>query len=492
MISTKFWAFPGMLRSRRSRRHIDSFLDNGILVCTLIFPGDTSLIDQNPDNKDEATEKFYDISDAYETLIDSEKRAKYDLGGEDAVNGNNGGGGGGGFQRGNPYEQFQTFFQFFGQDGGGGGHRQFHQPVQNLYDANSGVTEIGNTNEWNTHVGQRSDVVVVDFYSPTCQPCIALKDQYIAVAKTFTGIVRILAVNCQSAGGKQLCQSQKVQGYPSIRMYSDDNKVVDFPANQDKTSKNIGNWISNSMPDVTTKIDSEKKLKDLVAGAAGKAVVLLFSDKAQTPALYKSLCRSFRTNIACGIVLNYSVAAPPAFLKGSQLDAKVTKTPSLYYVHDAVSFDGEFFKGSMTSEILSLFFSRVVSHNSRQVRVDQLTPSRKDDCSPTDSATCVLLLTDPNSSNTANSTYAVFKQLADKYKSDPVKFFWINSKSKFVSLFDKAGPPRVVAYRGKRGRYSSYDGMVEFDGMNNWVDNIVTGGTSLGNAVSRKPKHDEL
>lgn len=58
--------------------------------------------DQNPDNKDEATAKFYDISEAYETLIDPEKRSKYDLGGEEALNGGGGPGGHGGFQRGIP------------------------------------------------------------------------------------------------------------------------------------------------------------------------------------------------------------------------------------------------------------------------------------------------------------------------------------------------------------------------------------------------------
>ena len=454
--------------------------------------------DQNQDNKEEATEKFYDISDAYETLIDPERRSKYDLGGEEAVNGGGGGQGQGGhFHRGDPFEQFRTFFQFFGDGGsfehhGGGGFPGggFQPQDKNLYDENSGVTEITNVNDWNNKIAQRSEIVVVDFYSPTCKPCVDLKDEYISVAKIFNGIVQIAAVNCQSGVGRQICQSQQISSYPTIRLYGDENKIVEFQSSQTKNSKNIGNWISNSMPDFTSKIDSKGKLTSFITNAGNKAVVLLFSEKAQTPALIKALCRSFKTNLACGIVLGYSVKSPPDWINSvGTLKSDVVKTPALFYLHDAVTFSGEFFKGSMTSEIISLFFSRVVSHKSRQVTVDQLTAQRKEDCSPTDSTICVLLLSNPHSEGT---TYALMKEMAERFKSDPIKFFWINGNSKYVSMFDSVGSSKIVAYRGKRGKYSPFEGETNFDSFNNWLDNIITGGASLQKAVSRKARHDEL
>lgn len=449
--------------------------------------------DQNPDNKEEATEKFYDISDAYETLIDPERRSKYDLGGEDAVNGNGGGPGQGGhFHRGDPFEQFRTFFQFFGDGAsfehhGGGGFQQAQ--ARNLYDEDSGVTEISSVNDWNSKIGQRSEIVVVDFYSPTCQPCIDLKDHYIAVAKTFKGIVQIAAVNCQSGTGRQICQSQQISGYPTIRLFGDENKIVDFPTSQVKNSKNIGNWISNSIPDYTVKIDSKAKLTRFSESAGTKAVVILFSDKSQTPAMIKSLCRSFKTNISCGIVLGYLVASPPGWIESvGTLKKDVIKTPSLFYLHDAVTFAGEFFKGSMTSEIISLFFSRVVSHRSRQVTVDQLTADKTDHCSTMDSAICILLLSDPHSGN----DYSVLKQMAEKFRSDPLKFFWVKENAKFVSIFDTLGKTKIVAYRGKRGKYSAFQGNADFKSLSDWIDNILTGGSSLQTPVSRKARHDEL
>lgn len=64
--------------------------------------------DQNKDNK-EAEEKFKDISKAYETLSDSNKRAQYDRFGEAGANGGFGGGGAGG-----GYQDFSGFGGGFG------------------------------------------------------------------------------------------------------------------------------------------------------------------------------------------------------------------------------------------------------------------------------------------------------------------------------------------------------------------------------------------
>ena len=455
--------------------------------------------DQNQDNKDEATEKFYDISDAYETLIDADKRAKYDLGGEDAVNGGAGAGGHGGFQRGDPFEQFNTFFQFFGGGGGGfpgggrgGGFHHQQQMAPNMYDDKSGVSEISNPNDFNSKIGQRPDIVVVDFYSPSCKPCQDLKQEYISVAKKFAGIVQVMAVNCQGHMTGKICQSERVQNYPTIRIYLDSNKQLDFPASQAKTSKAIGNWIANSMPDFSSKIDSKKSLDKFLSSAGNKAVVFLFTDKKETPALFKSLCRSFKTNVACGLLMNYSVSSPPSFLPES-IHKEIVKTPTLFYLHDAVSFAGEMFKGSMTSEIISLFFSRIVSHRSRQVNVEQLTSARRDDCSSKDSSICILLLGNPTNDSAVSQNYDVLKQLAERFKSDPVKFFWIDGGSKFVTMFQDATNGKVVAYRGKRNKYSIFEGSpVEFETVNVWIDNIVSGGSSLTKSPSRKPSHDEL
>ena len=75
--------------------------------------------DKNPDNREEAEEKFKKINEAYSVLSDKNKRRQYDRGGDFAFD----------FGTFNPDDIFKDFFggkdpfsEFFGDDFGGGFH----------------------------------------------------------------------------------------------------------------------------------------------------------------------------------------------------------------------------------------------------------------------------------------------------------------------------------------------------------------------------------
>jgi len=83
-------------------------------------------IKYHPDKNPEQGDKYIEISTAYETLSDTEKRRIYDQYGEEGLK--QGGGGGGGFD---PFDIFSAFgggggFRF-GQQGGGGGGQNMQQ-----------------------------------------------------------------------------------------------------------------------------------------------------------------------------------------------------------------------------------------------------------------------------------------------------------------------------------------------------------------------------
>ena len=73
--------------------------------------------DKNPDNVEEAQKKFQDISEAFQTLKDPEKRAIYDKYGEEGLRAGGGGGGfgnTGGMRFMDPNDLFEQIFQHFG------------------------------------------------------------------------------------------------------------------------------------------------------------------------------------------------------------------------------------------------------------------------------------------------------------------------------------------------------------------------------------------
>ncbi|KAL0050174.1 hypothetical protein WJX82_005825 [Trebouxia sp. C0006] len=109
------------------------------------------------------------------------------------------GGGGGRGQRGKRGQQQQQQ-----QQGGGGGG--------GLYDGDAHVLPLTSTNFPSS---KDQSVYLVEFYAPWCGHCKQLAPEWSKVAKSFKGIGKVAAVNCEE--DKQLCGKHGVKGYPTIK-----------------------------------------------------------------------------------------------------------------------------------------------------------------------------------------------------------------------------------------------------------------------------------
>ncbi|XP_012286037.1 dnaJ homolog subfamily C member 10 [Orussus abietinus] len=150
-------------------------------------------VSQHPDkNKEDpkAHETFIKLTTAYEVLKDPELRKKYDLYGEEGLDGSN-------KQR--TYQSW-TYYQYnFG-----------------IYDDDPEIVTL-NKNDYYDNVLNSDKMWLVNFYSPMCSHCHHLAPVWRSVAKDLDGVIRIGAVNCEDDW--QLCHQLGIQAYPTLLYY---------------------------------------------------------------------------------------------------------------------------------------------------------------------------------------------------------------------------------------------------------------------------------
>jgi thioredoxin 1 len=65
--------------------------------------------------------------------------------------------------------------------------------------------------------------VLVDFWGPRCQPCIALMPAVEALEDSYRGQVRLVKVNAPD--NREVCRELRVAGLPTYLLYRDGSEV---------------------------------------------------------------------------------------------------------------------------------------------------------------------------------------------------------------------------------------------------------------------------
>mmetsp|Transcript_53869 Transcript_53869/g.128291 ORF Transcript_53869/g.128291 Transcript_53869/m.128291 type:complete len:541 (+) Transcript_53869:95-1717(+) len=470
--------------------------------------------DKNPDNKEQAKKKFFEISEAYEVLSDKEKRAKYDQFGEAAFKtGNQGGGGGGGGGPQDPFDMFRKMFQGggggghefkfggFGGPGGGGGFNfggggpnfgggggapggNQRIPPQNLFDDKvPGIKELDKKG-WKLIVEeetQRRSIIVI-FYTPGCVGCEDVKDTFKEAAEKFAapGIVDMAALNCRRFNKE--CDKEGATKLPTAFYYGPDGA---------KPIRVMGNIFSigdmtQSIPkiieDFVKVLNNPDDLKKWLRSDDKVPHVILFTDKKSTPAILKRLSVDFFKRAALAVVL-----AGADKKVGDQFS--VGHRPSLLHVLDEETLAFDRFNGEFNREGMTRFLTRAVgTHRSRgDASLRELTKERytSGTCAEADSQFC-LLLNSP-AGEAGDKLKRVFRDLAQRLKQDPVKVFYVQDRG-FVQAFGLK-PGNVVLYRPKRSRFKKFKGDAHnLDELYAFVESAVGGGQQLPERLSSPPQ----
>ena len=83
-----------------------------------------------------------------------------------------------------------------------------------------------NKENFDTEVLEYDGVVFVDFWSPSCDPCMGLMPTVEALAEKNAGRAKFCKLDI--AGSRRLAIAQKVMGVPTIAFYKNGEKVFTF------------------------------------------------------------------------------------------------------------------------------------------------------------------------------------------------------------------------------------------------------------------------
>lgn len=83
-----------------------------------------------------------------------------------------------------------------------------------------------NKKNFEDEVLKTEGLIMVDFWSPKCEPCKELLPSVHEMAKKYEDKAKFCSLD--TAGNKRLAISQKVLGLPTIAFYKDGEKVAEF------------------------------------------------------------------------------------------------------------------------------------------------------------------------------------------------------------------------------------------------------------------------
>ncbi|MFC1908951.1 thioredoxin family protein [Chloroflexota bacterium] len=80
-----------------------------------------------------------------------------------------------------------------------------------------------NRDNYDSEVFQSKSPIMVDFWGPSCQPCLALMPAVEKLEKEHAGKIKVAKVN--AAENRMLCARLRVLGLPSFLFYKDGVEV---------------------------------------------------------------------------------------------------------------------------------------------------------------------------------------------------------------------------------------------------------------------------
>jgi len=423
--------------------------------------------------KEECDANFRNVAEAFEVLGEKKLKRVFDKKGYEGVKkarGESGSGGGNG----------HPFAHMFGQG------EQEDGSAEDLYGEKTDVMEVTDKT-WNSFIGQRESPWLVQFYKPNDEDCTAVAGEYKKFGTTFKEFLNVGAVNCRQHA--QICKQNSIGelDHPAVRWYPADSNKEPEICNEELTHKALGKWVNSMLPDYSTVLTSKIQMREWLDNGTNPAVVL-FTDKKDSPPMWKALSSEFNGRIRMAAVTRCDKSG--VFKTELQREFDV-------YVPGIIRIDplgnlgsiAEKFPMELKKDKIALWLNKlrlVSKKDGPTATFKEWTRERvkAGDCGPKDSQICFLWL----KGGMDKAVEAAMRSLAEKYRTDPIKLMWISSELN-PSVLETFGLEEsdlsdfLVAYRSKRGKFKLHEGELTFNALDGFVDGVLNGGGALTSKV---------
>lgn len=419
---------------------------------------------------DECQSKFIELSQANEVLTDPDKRKKYDKGGVDALE-----------KDGHEFNAEEMFKQHFGREPIGKVHvrvlqfpngqqqYQFFEepeagPEENMFSDDGPVYEISSQGHA-TVLDDRDEPWCVFFYSPKCtsKECRAAVKEYKEAAAVFQTFVKVAAVNCFK--NQQLCrhfeQSLTSKTAPVLLWFSEKKRDAEKFENE-MVKKEMSIWIAKNIPNSSTELLTKADLRKFVERAHSKSrpAVVLFTDKRDAPPMWKALSREFKNRVELGLVPRCDKQGLFKNEIQQHFGVDLQKIPSVALLDNKLGLKEVYAGRDFKKEKLSLWMQKNIAVFRKSGPQGQFKQWDGVECQAKDSNFCLILLRVGGGIGLLSETAReVMQALADKYRTDPVRFRWAcaaenpNLLAAFGLPHGAAPGFHAVMYRPKRGTF---------------------------------------
>ena len=307
-------------------------------------------------------------------------------------------------------------------------------------------------------------------------PCKALAPEWAKAAKAMKGGVSFGAVDCDVEANKGLCGQFQIKGFPTIKTFEQGKPPSDY--NGPREAKALQDHASNLVPSNSKRLTA-KNAGDFLKGAKMPKVVL-FTDKSETPMLYKALSTEFKAHLAFGEVQKSNKELVKQF--------DVTAFPTLLVLPagDAAPDTATRFDGAFQARAIRSFLNSFLPEGAG-VPTDMLPELKDQSCFDkhcvAGGGICVVLVTPAFGSDRKQDLkyIDVVQQVEEARQDNFLQFSWVNGTSEIVQAWattleaEPSDMPHLMVVVPKKMRAAHHVGSFTYAAIKDFTGGIISG-----------------